>query len=285
MKHPDDALTDAQIDDARPAGEDGLSAFVRAGGMGDEPLGTTDLRDERMAFHESHSIDAFLTRFEENDAPPSKPWWEVFLASFQRRAIPAFAAAGALVLALAILPTATEAPLPSPADERGVRSKGLAPGPESTAHRAMANERVELGFELLTPEGAVRGLSGSSYREGDHLRFSYSLEAPGHLYLISLDNRGTATPFYPSRWDESVAVPPGKNLPLEASIQLDDYLGYEGFIAVFSHQPIPGKTIQDAAREAFLTALENGGDIRAIHRLPGLGDAAQISMWIEKVAH
>ena len=105
----------------------------------------------------------------------------------------------------------------------------------------MINASVGFGFELITEDGVVAGSSGDTFREGDHLRFSYSLDAPAHLYLISVDNAGKATPFYPADWSASVAVAPGRNLPLEASIRLDGYVGSAGFIADFSPTPVRGQ--------------------------------------------
>lgn len=285
MKDTDPTLSDERIDAARPVDADGLSAFVRAGGLGDGTGDDRELLDERRAFLESHPVDDFLATLE-TTTPPEQSGWARFVESVRRRAIPVFATAGVLTLALAVIPLDPEpSSIQPPRSTEGVRAKGQDHTRRTAPSPAMINAQVGLGFDLVTPRGAIAGTSGGTYRKGDHLRFTYSLDSPGHLYLISVDNAGKVTPFYPPEWAESLAVPPGRDLPLEASIRLDDYVGYEGFIAVFSEQPIPGQSIQKAAHAAFKSARTNGHDIRAVHRLPGLGDAAQISMWIEKVAH
>ena len=66
---------------------------------------------------------------------------------------------------------------------------------------------------------------------------------------------------------------------------LDEYLGHERFIAVFSRTPISGEKVQQAAAQAIAEARINGNGVLSIETLPLESDCAQTSVLIEKVAN
>ena len=86
---------------------------------------------------------------------------------------------------------------------------------------------------------------------GERIQFTYSCGDLRYFILMSVDGDGSASVFYPAQGDSSIAVEPGNDLPLPNSIVLDDYIGKEWYVAVFSARPLQVAAVVDKVRSAF----------------------------------
>jgi hypothetical protein len=129
---------------------------------------------------------------------------------------------------------------------------------------------IGLGTVLLKPthddyrtKGAVeltlfvRDSTGTSVAQaapvcvpGDRIQFTYSCGTDRCLILMSIDDTGKVSVFYPAKGDRSMIVEPGNGLPLPNSIILDDYIGRERYIAVFSEKPLEVDAVVNNVRAA-----------------------------------
>lgn len=141
----------------------------------------------------------------------------VLAESRRRRAQRALAVVPMLAAAAAVLLFLNVEPNPG---ELGVRNKG----------------GNEIGFYVKSGERVVRGVSGMTVHPGDALRFVTSVPEPLHLTILSRDGAGNVSVYFP-RQGEGRAVPPGLDIPLPSSIELDDVLGRERIYALFCPSP------------------------------------------------
>lgn len=94
--------------------------------------------------------------------------------------------------------------------------------------------------ELLGPDAQVR--------PGDALRFAYEAPEAGHLLILELDGRGTASVFYPLGSATSAPQPAAQRDFLPGSVVLDDSPGPEWLLAVFSPRPLEAAPLLEALR-------------------------------------
>lgn len=113
---------------------------------------------------------------------------------------------------------------------------------------------------------------------GERIQFTYSCGNERYFMLMSVDGTGAVSVFYPARGDSSVAIEPGNDLPLPNSIVLDDYIGKEWYVAVFSTRPLHVGTVAGEVRRAF---GRHGGDGIAVS---GAGNATVKIIRVEKRA-
>lgn len=207
------------------------------------------LEADRRAFLARRPTGALLAALEARASAP--PWW--------RRWLPALGGglllAGAAALALTWAPAA-----PAPPEPDGVRLKAA----------------VGLSFHVRTPAGVSDGVPGGTYHPGDAIQLRYNSPAYEHLVVVSIDGRGTVTPFYDAD-GHSLGIEPGVGKLLDGSVILDDAEGTERIIGCFSPEPLDTATVV-AAAEAALADAE--GDSAAIDRLAV--DCAQAAFTIEK---
>jgi hypothetical protein len=144
--------------------------------------------------------------------------------------------AAAAVLALVLVPALLE---PSDTDLQGdIRFKG------------------QLAVELVAKRGArqFRVTEGAELVAGDAIRFVVSTGAPGWISVFSIDGAGRLSPFYP---DSDPATDPeplrlgasGRH-ELPGSIILDDSLGHEDIVVVFSTAQFDRGPVHRAAARA-----------------------------------
>lgn len=246
----------------------------------DEAIGRVDAQrrdraerasDEQRAFLAEHPFDEFhaelRTRLAAADAPAprhsGRRWWAVALGG---------AAAAVVVAGLWFV-------LGVSGDGATVRLKG-----GGNAEKAPASN-VGLSFFVRAGDGAVPGRNGGTYRAGDRFRFTYTSGANDYLVLLSVEDGGDVTVFYPDATGRegsgrSMAIARGRNVPLEDSVVLNEYVGKERFFAVFSTNPLDVAVVRRAAAEALRATKTRGGGIEVLDRLPI--DAPQASFWIRK---
>jgi hypothetical protein len=118
---------------------------------------------------------------------------------------------------------------------------GDQPPPHSAtpADRAPQETRVkggpDLGYFVKRGERVVAGEPGRALRPGDRVRFTVTSERAQQFALFNRDGRG-ATVYYPSG-QRSAAIAAGKAVPLDFSVELDDYVGVERVLGVFCERP------------------------------------------------
>ena len=105
---------------------------------------------------------------------------------------------------------------------------------------------VAIGIFVKTRDGRILSRKDNVYRPGEQIQFVYSCGAESHFALMSLDERGSLTLFHPQGADSLTTLEKGRDLPLPSSIVLDDYLGREMYVAVFSRLPRPLQDVKSA---------------------------------------
>lgn len=132
-------------------------------------------------------------------------------------------------------------------------------------------------FEVFVKRGerisTVR--DGDALATGDQLGFVYTLAEPRHLLILSIDDTGAISRYYPSDVG-SRPLPAGARVQLPLAVELDAHRGAERLVALFSDAP-PN---EDAARRALGAAFQRTAD------LSKLGDIdlplQQVSTWFRK---
>ena len=134
-------------------------------------------------------------------------------------------------------------------------------------------------FNTMQPQMATRIKGGSSLRvvvqnqNGDveerpnhvyhpfeRIQFVYSCTDNNKFMLFSIDEKGKLSTYLPSGSDSSITLQSGADIPLPHSIQLDDYIGKELFIALFSKQKLEKSVIQERITHKF----NNASDINTL---------------------
>ena len=141
----------------------------------------------------------------------------------RRRRFPAGAAASACVaLAAAVL---LFVGLHRAEDTFGERTKG----------------RARLGIIVKRGERVEAVAPGAAVAAGDRLRFLYTSVDPTHLAVIGVDGTGRATIYVPqaaTKASRAERVEAGGDVPLAATIELDETPGAETFYGVFCNEPV-----------------------------------------------
>ena len=116
-----------------------------------------------------------------------------------------------------------------------------------------ARIKGETGVTLfsLDKKGTVEHRKNNIYYPGDRIQIAYSCTDKHYLILFSIDEKGTLSTYYPSDADSSFILEKGADVPLPNSIALDDYIGREMFIALFSGHRVYVPDILDQVEEQF----------------------------------
>jgi len=189
------------------------------------------------------------------------------LAARRRPVLPwlaAFAgAAAAAALAFVLLSPAPEPapPLP-PFGGVGTRTLKGTDTPDRPLPESTPVLRVEVrrggAFAPLADDGSVR--------PGDVIRLLYDAADYDYLCVLSLDGRGGVEVWYPDGTGTSVPIVRGRNIPLPGAIELDDYVGPEHLIALFSTGPVDAVKVRDAVRQALASGDPSGASEAAVLR-------------------
>lgn len=89
------------------------------------------------------------------------------------------------------------------------------------------------------------------YHPQEKIQIKYSSAAYLNLISLSIDSAGNIYQYCPDNSDSSFIIEKGANIPLPNSITLDDYLGTELFIIVFSKHRTSVEQIKSAIKEEF----------------------------------
>ncbi len=160
-----------------------------------------------------------------------------------------------------------------------------APAPDTTVSGAERHRAgtVRAKGALLVEAFCKRGESvfpvkdGDDFVAGDRLRFAYTKDQAGMLLVFGVDDTGRLFPYYRDDALAGVTAPPGSEVMLPESVELDDHHGWERVFALWT----PDALGQDAIRNAVAQALAAvDGDIRQVPRLPV--QAEQVSFLLRR---
>jgi hypothetical protein len=160
-----------------------------------------------------------------------------------------------------------------------------APAPDTTVSGAASHTAgtVRAKGALLVEAFCKRGESvfpvkdGDDFVAGDRLRFAYTKDQAGMLLVFGVDDTGRLFPYYRDDALAGVTAPPGSEVMLPESVELDDHRGWERVFAIWT----PDTLGQDAIRTAVAQALAAvDGDVRQVARLPV--QAEQVSFLLRR---
>jgi hypothetical protein len=220
---------------------------------------------ERQAFLEKHSWPVFRAQLDhrhERHRVQSRLNWTLWFSGM------GLAASVAVVLVLLMPPR--ESALVSQSTAPGIRMKGGAT--EVTPVNAITPTLTLKLADLSVADG-------QKIVPGSHIKLLVTSGNYDHVLVFGVEESGALTPYYPeSTAGSSLLVGQGRGLPLPDGIQLDDALGVERFVAVFSKQPISWQAVSNRARSVWMNA---GQRVKTFGTL-GLPDTAEASVWFIK---
>ena len=122
--------------------------------------------------------------------------------------------------------------------------------------------------------------SGTAVRAGAELHLSVSTHVHDHVFIFGIERDGTLSAYYPDleEGSESLLLGLGQRLGLPDSVELDESLHDERFVAVFSSQPLAWAQVRQAATRAWRRCdglLSRMGPL-------GIPDTEEDAVWIGK---
>ncbi len=162
------------------------------------------------------------------------------------------------------------------------RTGGLIPGDHDDGSRikATAVHPGPLEVVLLRDGRIVQAVSGDLFHQGDRLQFRIAPGTWRFLHLVSLDDQGRLTPFYPDDGSASLELRLDAEQLLPGAIELDDFVGQERIFAVFSQEPLDYSVVEEAARRLG-AGMSLPLDLARIEELP-IDGTAQVSFLMIK---
>ncbi len=134
---------------------------------------------------------------------------------------------------------------------------------------------------ILLRDGRIsQPRSGDVFHAGDRLQFRVTPGGWRYLHLVSLDDQGRLTPFFPDDGSPSMKLLPDAEQLLPDAVMLDDFVGQERIFAVFTRTPLDYAALEEAVR----TLVENATlplDLEHITALP-IDGTAQVSFLMIK---
>jgi hypothetical protein len=136
-----------------------------------------------------------------------------------------------------------------------------------SARRNLSEMRIKGDTEIsvFTLDSLNNPVSGSNMKflPGKRIQFTYSCGADNNFLLFSIDQTGKITQYFPDTASMSMKLTPGRDMPLPNSILLDDYLGNEAYMAIFSKTPVDVNQVLEHVKVSFkrkpdLLQLETG---------------------------
>lgn len=109
------------------------------------------------------------------------------------------------------------------------------------------------GISLMVKglNNTIEELKNPIYFPGERIQILYSCVDKNNFMLFSIDNNGSLSTFYPQDNDSSTFLQTGALVPLPNSIQLDDYIGKELYLAIFSTKKLYVPHMQEYLKKQF----------------------------------
>ncbi len=98
--------------------------------------------------------------------------------------------------------------------------------------RIKGAEKIEMF--VLSDKNTVEKRTSTVYYPGERIQFSYSSSGEKYFMLMSMDETGKTYVYFPSGDSVAMLLKKGAGVPLSRSIELDNYIGMEVYMAVFS---------------------------------------------------
>ncbi len=126
-------------------------------------------------------------------------------------------------------------------------------------------------------DGTIEERSSHTYHPGERIQCIYSCTDRNNFMLFSLDETGALSTYLPAAGDSSITLQKGADIPLPNSILLDDYIGKELFIAIFSERPLYVPGVKQYIKKQYT----NTGSLDSV-RLQNTRDCTVHSLLISK---
>jgi hypothetical protein len=149
--------------------------------------------------------------------------------------------------------------------------------PVPVAHDEVIRFKGGAALEVFVKRGASVATmrDGDALASGDQLGFVYTLAEPRHLLLLSIDDAGEISRYYPADAG-SRPLPAGARVQLALAVELDAHRGEERLVALFSDTPPD----ENAARRALGAAFQRAGSPSKLGAIDM--PAQQSSVWFRK---
>lgn len=121
--------------------------------------------------------------------------------------------------------------------------------PATGTHRIKGDTGISLYVKAT--DGTIESRENHVYHPGERIQITYSCGERNHLILLSIDQEGRISTYYPVDGDTSLVLEKGRGIPLPNSIELDSYLGNELYIAAFSESALSLPDVVAKVRAAY----------------------------------
>jgi hypothetical protein len=111
----------------------------------------------------------------------------------------------------------------------------------------------ETGLDVYVQNsrGRIEHRDNATFLTGERIQFLYSCGKENRFILMSVDTAGSITTYFPGIGDSSMTLESGQELPLPNSIVLDDYIGREVFLGVFSKKTLAVTDVKQRIAHTF----------------------------------
>jgi len=185
------------------------------------------LDEEKKAFYADHDRAGFLTKVREGATRPSeigvtapKNW----LVKMLQPGLLAPATAALVLLLIVVL---------------------YLPGEEGSSERMKGNE-IGLDFLVMENDGPRVAEPGRVLHPGDRIQFRVTAPAGGFIHIVSVDEAGTVSVYFPLPHSRAERYPGGAARPVPGSVILDDTLGRERVFMLLCGEPMQREQLAKA---------------------------------------
>jgi len=96
---------------------------------------------------------------------------------------------------------------------------------------------------------------------GERIQFTYSCARKRYFILAGIDGTGEVSVYFPAAGSDSMMLEPGSDMPLPNSIELDEFIGRELFVGIFSDRQLAVEGVSLILKKAF----HDAGELSSIH--------------------
>jgi hypothetical protein len=115
--------------------------------------------------------------------------------------------------------------------------------------RIKGSEKIEMF--VLSDKNTIEKRTSTVYYPGERIQFSYSSSGKKYFMLMSMDETGKIFVYFPSGDSVAMLLKKGAGVPLSSSIELDNYIGMEVYMAVFSDKKFIVNDVVAAMKAAY----------------------------------
>ncbi len=112
---------------------------------------------------------------------------------------------------------------------------------------------TDIRMVVKSLDGAIEERTTATCYPNERIQFIYSCGAQNNFMLFSIDEQGSLSTYLPAAGDSSVTLQKGAEMPLPNSILLDDYIGNELFIAIFSERSLQVPALKNYILKKYTT--------------------------------